>query len=131
MSSTEKILAAAKAFIGQNTRGLRQAPYRDECVAAVQEILHRAHLAIIADGTLGVPNFETQLPHSGYERTDHPVPGDFVVLGNQDHVGVYLGDGQMVSNSSTAGKFSWQDTVAAQNESYSGGAFPVHYWHHT
>lgn len=125
---TSKILNAAKNFIGTNTRNLKSAPYRNECVAAVQAILDAAGLAEIANGTLGVPQFENALSTSGYSQTTTPTAGDFVVLGSQDHVGVYLGNGQMVSNSSTQGTFSWQDTVTAQNAVYGSGG--PHYWHH-
>jgi hypothetical protein len=127
---TEKILAAAEAFIGHNSRGLHGAPARNECVACVQQILDNAGLAELAKGTLGVPEFEAALPASGYARTDHPVPGDFVIIGDQDHIGVYLGNHMMVSNSSSAGKFQWKDTVAAQNSYYDGGEHTPHYWHH-
>jgi cell wall-associated NlpC family hydrolase len=129
MTATEKILAATKAFIGHNTRGLKGAPARDECVAAVQQILDNAGLSEIGHGTLGVAAFEAALPFSGYVKTNHPVPGDFVIIGDQDHVGVYLGNGMMVSNSSTPGKFVWEDTVTAQNASYAGNNTPC-YWHH-
>ena len=129
MTATQKILAATKAFIGHNTRGLKGAPAREECVAAVQQILDNAGLSEIANKTLDVPEFEAALPFSGYARTSNPVPGDFVIIGNQDHIGVYLGNGLMVSNSSTPGKFVWQDTVENQNASYAGYNTP-HYWHH-
>ena len=86
----------------------------------------------IAGGSIWIPTFEAALPHYGWRRVSASaaVPGDFVILGDQDHIGIYEGGGMMISNGSTKGSFTWEGTVASENASYAGGSIAAKYWHH-
>lgn len=130
----QKILAAALADWGMNTRKLYGAPYRNECVAAVQKVLSDSGLSQMLTSTgkviLDVPTFVSQLTVSGYTETTSPVAGDIVDL-SDGHVGICTNAGctSMVSNSSTPGTFSWDQPTATQNAAEGSG--PITYYHHS
>jgi cell wall-associated NlpC family hydrolase len=112
-------------------RNLYGAPYREECVAAVQQVLADAGLSQMLNSAgnpyLDVDDFVSALSTSGYSETSSPVPGDIVDLSGQ-HVGIYLGGGEMLSNGSTSGLFDWEDSPANENASEGNG--PITYYHH-
>jgi hypothetical protein len=144
-SAAHEIYASAMALASQllHTRRLYGAPYRNECVAAVQAVLRHAGMRQIANGHgqlhLAVPSFIPALLHSGYTKTHKPIPGDIVELaalrpGTGSHVGICTDTGcrTMISNSSTHGTFSWGyrdgQTTLAQNAAYGTGQ--PRYYHH-
>jgi uncharacterized membrane protein YgcG len=136
LTNADLIWNAAVKDYGMNTRGLYGAPYRNECVAALQKLLADAGFAqmLYSNGTviLNVSDFVNALQANGYVQTTTPVAGDIVDLSN-GHVGIYEGDmgsspGLMLSNSSTPGTFTWQDTPANQNASEGNGQ--ITYYHH-
>lgn len=112
-----------------STRGLKGAPYRKECVADIQQLFDIIGFSEVGNGTIYVPLFEAALPYSGYVQTGSPVPGDLVILGDHDHIGVYTGNGGMISNSSGSGSFTWTASVSAQ-QNYFGYTSAPRYWHH-
>lgn len=133
LTYAQRILAATLADWGMKTRNLYGAPYRNECVAAVQQVLADAGLAQIltSNGTviLYVPTFVSQLQYSDYDETTSPVAGDIVDL-SDEHVGICTNAGctSMISNGSTAGTFSWDQSTATQNAAVGGGS--ITYYHH-
>lgn len=144
LTAAQKILQAAEAFAasGQSTRGLYGAGFRNECVAADQKVLFNAGLAQMLNSNgqpyVLIQPFVNALLNSGYTPTTSPVPGDIVEIGADGsygsgaHVGVYTGNGDMISNGSTPGTFTWGFTdgqnVSDQNQSEGGGS--VYYYHH-
>jgi hypothetical protein len=144
-TAARKIYASAMALAAQllHTRRLYGAPYRNECVAAVQAVLRHAGMPQIANRhgrlNLAVPSFIPALLHSGYTKTHKPIPGDIVELaaarpGTGEHVGICTDDGcrTMISNSSSHGTFSWGyrdgQTTVTQNAYYGMGQ--PRYYHH-
>ena len=123
-SYASRIYSAAMAFKGHVTPGLMNAPKFAECVAALQTILKDAGLSMIANGTLSANAFLNALPNSGYSSVSQAdaQPGDIVVLTDQSsdpatHVGVCETGGctEMISNSSTPGTFTWEDSPQSEN----------------
>jgi hypothetical protein len=156
-ANSNKIFAAAQAAYAkpQADRGLNGAPYGDECVASLNQVLKNEGFPavgpVLSDGLVSnaVVDFEAALRKSGssYTQTASPVPGDIVVLQDNSplpgtHVGIYMGNGMMVSNSSTPGTFTWYATVSSEgiNAAYydSDSHHPngtwtnqtPHYYHH-
>jgi hypothetical protein len=136
LTNADLIWDAAAADYGMNTRGMYGAPYRNECVAALQKVLKDAGFAqmLYPNGTviIGVSDFVNALLVSGYVQTTTPVAGDIVDLSG-GHVGIFEGDmgsspDLMLSNMSTPGTFTWQDTPANQN-AYEGNG-QITYYHH-
>jgi len=122
------------------TRHLYKAPYRLECVAALQYVLHDiAGLSNIpssttdATPTIGVDALLRMLPMSGYSETSSPGPGDIAVMDgpNDGHVGICMNNGcvDILSNSSGDGSFTWYATPSAYINYYRGGV-TITYFHH-
>jgi len=148
-TNAQKIYNAAVAFRGQSTKGL--APGRgEECVGAVQHVLQMGGLSVVDNGTVGANAFWNNLAADGYVQVpanQAPQPGDIVVLTDNSadpatHVGIYMGNGYMLSNSSSAQTFSWYDTPSNENANAAywdteGGVAPgtytpgtIYYFHH-
>ncbi len=105
-----------------STRKLLGAPYRSECVAAIQQMLKMAGLSLIGSPpTLGVDKLDSLLPASGYAQktTANAVAGDIISYTNE-HSGVCLSDGctEIISNSSGSGSFSWLGSLNYYNGYY-------------
>jgi cell wall-associated NlpC family hydrolase len=75
--------------------------------------------------TIGIPfqphitDLGNALLRSGYAETSSPVAGDIVDLSGH-HAGIYLGNGEMISNHSSTGLFTWKDTPERENSRYGG-----------
>jgi len=109
----------------------------NECLAVInssQGILQLAGLAQVANGTQWVPTFESALPNSGYVQVSQAatVAGDFVIQGDDKHIGICQTNGctTMISNSSTPESFTWATTPDQFRSSYAGHP-PNRFWHHT
>ena len=124
-----------KPFAWMNTRGLYGASFREECVAAVQQVLKDAGLSQMETSSgaviVNVPIFVNALQVSGYSQVGASAThaGDIVDLSG-GHVGICLTAGctSMISNSSTPGTFSWTDSPANENE-YEGNGAITYYAH--
>jgi len=134
-SYPDKIYNAALSYYKTNTRGLMGAIKFNECVAAVQQVLINAGLSVVGNGTLVVHDFKVAAESQGYSETTTPVKGDIVDL-SDDHLGICITDGcsQMLSNASTPGTFSWEDTPSVQNavstKADNDPIGPITYLHH-
>ncbi len=120
------IYNAALAAYGMKTRGLKvngvAAPKFLECVAAIQQVLANASLSQVGNGTESVSGLQAALPNSGYTQVSESdaVQGDIVILTDADggtHAGIYLGNDLMLSNASSSGTFTWEDTVENEGTS--------------
>jgi hypothetical protein len=133
---SEAIFNAAQTFKASHlaagsTRGLKGAPSRNECCAAVESVLDLAGVPEIGTNPTYVPAFVAGLPARGWTVVSaaQAVRGDFVILGDRDHIGIYEGNNLMISNGSTRGSFTWEDTPAAQQAYYPVGA--PQFWHYS
>jgi hypothetical protein len=136
-----------------STRALNGASWGNECVATVQGVSTLAGDPSIGGDTNAVSTFWNALQsnnsaiNEGYSQTTTPVPGDIVVLTDNSadpgtHVGIYMGDGTMLSNSSSNGSFTWEASVSSESAAaayadqeggvpqgtYSAGT--TYYYHH-
>jgi hypothetical protein len=138
VSIPSQIYNAAQQFKQTNSapgsdRGLKGAPARNECCAAVESVLDLAGIPEIGDNPLSVPSFAAALPARGWVIVPQAqaVPGDFVILGDNDHIGIYEGNNLMISNGSTAGSFTWEASPAAQQAGCAApGAPGPTFWHY-
>lgn len=139
MTAAQRIWNAAMKFkINHSTQystlNLRGASATNECVAAIQQILANAGLSLIGGGTLWLPTFEQDLSTSGYVEVtqDQAQAGDFVIQGNDIHIGICENNGctMMISNSSTPESFTWETPPSQFAASYTP-AVPNRFWHHS
>lgn len=104
------------------------------CVWAIQNILANAGLARIANNTENVPDFEGNLPLSGYIQVSqvNAVPGDFVIQGDDSHMGVCINAmcTSVISNASGPPPvFDWTGDPYF-SASYSTSAPAPRFYHH-
>jgi len=105
----QRVLQAAEALRGMSTRN-GPGGGNVACAFAVNKVLARAGLPTLGANPNYVPSLEDSL-RSGRGRQVSPSearPGDIVVSPGQAHVGIYLGEGRVLSNSSSRAAFRWE-----------------------
>lgn len=108
-SVNDKILAAAQAYRGTSTAG-GPGGGNVSCAWAMNNVLKNAIGRTIGSNTNAVTSIAAAL--AGGEGTFVPrgqeQPGDLVVAPNGHHIGVYLGGGKVLSNSSSKSAYVWE-----------------------
>jgi hypothetical protein len=116
-SVNARVLEAAKGYYGASTRA---GPGRGNvaCAWAVNNVLERAGLPKVGENTNYVPSVEAALRAGrGTEVSQADAqPGDLVIAPNGHHVGVYLGEGRVLSNSSSSAAFRWESGINFDGE---------------
>lgn len=129
-SPGDKIAAGALAYRGQSTRN-GPSGGRLACAYSVNQILRRQGFAPIGTNPNYVPSVESALKERVRAGTatvvppGHERPGDIVVARNQSHVGIAIGGGRVLSNSSSRRAFSWESGMNFDGQ-YGGGASRVY-----
>ena len=122
-SVNDKILAAAQAFRGTSTAD-GPGGGNVSCAYAMNKVLKNAIGRTIGSNTNAVTSIAAAL--AGGEGT--PVqrgqeqPGDLVIAPNGHHIGVYLGGGKVLSNSSSKAAYVWESGVDYDNFCGSGAS---------
>lgn len=107
-SLNSRIHDAAKGYFGTSTRS-GPGGGNVACAWAVNNVLARAGIPKLGANTHYVPSVEEAL-RGGRGRQVSPAeaqPGDIVISPGQSHVGIYMGGGEVLSNSSSKASFRW------------------------
>jgi len=78
-------------------------PYRFDCVGLVYYAFRRAGLADRIGGYRGVASYRAWFAARGRVSRRNPRRGDLVIWGNNQHIGIYLGDGRAISTLTSSG----------------------------
>jgi cell wall-associated NlpC family hydrolase len=108
-SVNQRVLDAANGYFGTSTRA-GPGGGNVACAWAVNNVLARAGIPKLGANTNYVPSVEEALRSGRGTRVSaaEARPGDIVISPGQSHVGIYMGDGQVLSNSSSRASFRWQ-----------------------
>lgn len=122
------IASAAETSVGMSTTGAGLGS--NACVWAVNRVLARAGVTPPWGDSNYVPDARAALANGGGVQLSGPEPGAIAIMkdsGNPPypHIGIVQSDGQIVSNSSTRGSFSWVASPSSY-DSYYGGK--TEYW---
>lgn len=106
-----KIFNQTLASIGVSTKA---GPERGKlaCAWAVNNILELVLGRRIGSNPNYVPSLETELEKVGaLTKPGEARPGDLVIASDQSHIGIYIGNGRVISNSSSKASFSWESNL--------------------
>jgi hypothetical protein len=100
---------------------------RDACVWAVNQVYKRAGIRPPWGDSNWVPNAERDMIKAGYILIPHSQrrAGDIMIMYDREtppqaHIGVVLSNGNVLSNSTTNARFSWEATPDEYNRRYGG-----------
>jgi hypothetical protein len=100
---------------------------RNACVWAVNQVYKRAGMRPPWGDSNWVPDAERDMIKAGYSLISYSQrrAGDIMIMYDrqsppQAHIGVVLANGNVLSNSSTNAKFSWEATPEEYNKRYGG-----------
>jgi cell wall-associated NlpC family hydrolase len=119
-SVNQRVMQAAEELRGMSTRN-GPGGGNVACAFAVNKVLARAGVPTLGANPNYVPSVEEAL-RGGRGRQVSPSearPGDIVVSPGQSHVGIYLGEGRVLSNSSSRAAFRWESGL--NFDGYYGG----------
>lgn len=121
----QRIFNQTLATIGVSTRA---GPDRGKlaCAWAVNNILQIVLGRRIGSNPNYVPSLETELEKVGsLVKPGEAKPGDLVIASDQSHIGVYIGNGRVISNSSSKASFSWESNLNFDGQ-YGGGTSRIY-----
>ena len=92
------------------------------CVWAVNQVFRKAGITPPWGTSDYVPTAEQSMLKSGYQRIPRgkQMPGDLYIVAGQAHIGIVLPNGNIISNSSSGAKFSWEASLSSYESSYRG-----------
>lgn len=92
------------------------------CVWAVNQVFRKAGITPPWGTSDYVPTAEQSMIKSGYQRIPKgkQMPGDLYIVAGQAHIGIVLPNGNIISNSSSGAKFSWEASLSSYESSYHG-----------
>jgi len=93
---------------------------KNGCVWAVNKVFARAGIKTPWGSSNYVPTAEQEMIKSGYQRVSSPSPGDIYVAPGEKHIGIVLDNGNIISNSSSGAKFSWEASPTSYASYYGG-----------
>lgn len=111
-SANDRILSAARGYVGTSTRS-GPGGGNVACAWSVNNILSRAGIQKVGANPNLVSSVESSL-RSGRGTQVSPSqarPGDIVVAPNSHHIGIYMGNGRVMSNSSSRAAFQWNSGI--------------------
>lgn len=119
-SINSRIHDAANAYFGSSTRA-GPGGGNVACAWAVNNVLARAGIPKLGENTNYVPSVEEALRNGRGTQVSaaDAQPGDIVISPGQSHVGIYMGNGEVLSNSSSRASFRW--TSGLNFDGYYGG----------
>jgi hypothetical protein len=129
-ASSTSIVAAAQSLKGMSTK---TAPGtsggREACVYAINQVYRKAGLTPPWGNSLRVSNAEASMKRAGYFEVpiNQRQAGDIIIVYDrhpsepQIHIGIVLPNGNMLSNSSSKGTFTWEDSPENVFKTYAQG----------
>lgn len=92
------------------------------CVWAVNQVFKRAGLKTPWGDSNYVPTAEEQMIKAGYIKIPigQQKAGDLYIVHGQAHIGIVLANGNIISNSSSGAKFSWEASLSSYQKAYGG-----------
>ena len=92
------------------------------CVWAVNQVFKKAGMTPPWGTSDYVPTAESAMIKAGYQRIPigQQMPGDLYIVAGQAHIGIVLPNGNIISNSSSGAKFSWEAPLSQYQSSYGG-----------
>ena len=125
-TGSSALAAAAVALKGKSTKDGPDGG-RNGCVYAVNKVYKQAGITPPWGSSVYVPDAESKMQKSGYQQVSYASrrPGDIMVMYDkksppQAHIGVVLGNGNVLSNSSGKASFSWEASPEEYNKYYGG-----------
>jgi len=118
--------AASLSTAAQSLKGMSSASGpgggRTSCVWAVNQVFAKAGIKPPWGTSEYVPTAEEMMIKSGYQRIPNgkQKPGDLYIVNQQEHIGIVLPNGNIISNSSSGAKFSWEASLAEYQSSFGG-----------
>ncbi len=96
-----KVVATAKAQIGDRWQHRAKGPNRFDCSGLVWYAFHEHELHDRIGGYRSVAGYFRYFKDLGLVSKSNPRVGDLVVWGSNQHIGIYVGDGKAVSTLTT------------------------------
>eukprot|EP00708_Paratrimastix_pyriformis_P004598 GAFH01003500.1.p2 GENE.GAFH01003500.1~~GAFH01003500.1.p2 ORF type:complete len:231 (-),score=58.40 GAFH01003500.1:241-933(-) len=121
----DAIYAAAQSWIGRSTAAGPDGG-REACAWTVNHILAQAIHRTIGENPNYVPSVEDALRDGAGVPIpqDDARPGDLVIASGQEHIGIYMGDDRVQSNSSSRACYCWNSDI--DFDDYYGGSSRVY-----
>jgi hypothetical protein len=117
-----KLTASATSYVGMDTSDGPDAG-RNACVWAVNKVMRAAGLDVPWGNSVYVPFVKNTLDKTA-RRVPGPVPGAIAIMQDNHptdpfpHMGIVGGDGMIISNSSSRGRFDWRGTPQEYEQKY-------------
>jgi len=92
-----QIFDLAKTKIGDPWVHFAKGPNKFDCVGYVWFIFHQNNLQDKIGGYRGVKGYYNWFKARGLVSKTNPQPGDLIIWGNFQHLGMYVGNGQAIS----------------------------------
>jgi hypothetical protein len=125
-TGSSALASAAVALKGKSTKDGPDGG-KNGCVYAVNKVYKQAGITPPWGSSLYVPDAESKMQGAGYQQVSYASrrPGDVMVMYDrksppQAHIGVVLGNGNVLSNSSGKASFSWEASPEEYNRYYGG-----------
>jgi len=96
-SQFAEVFDLAKTKIGDPWVHYAKGPAKFDCVGFVWFIFHSNDLQDKIGGTRGVQGYYDWFKARGLVSKTDPQPGDLIIWGNFQHIGMYIGNGQAIS----------------------------------
>ncbi len=118
--------SASLAQAAQSLKGMSSASGPDggnlACVWAVNQVFKKAGLKTPWGDSNNVPRAEEMMIKAGYTRIPmgQQKAGDLYIVHGQAHIGIVLANGNIISNSSSGAKFSWEASLSSYQKTYGG-----------
>lgn len=121
-NSNMKLTASAVSYIGMDTSDGPDAG-KNACVWALNKVMRAAGIETPWGDSLYVPTVKSVLDKTA-RRVAGPVPGAIAIMQDNHptepypHIGIVGGDGMIISNSSSRGRFDWRGTPQEYEQKY-------------
>jgi len=122
VSGVGKTLANAASFLKGMSTSAGPEGGNKACVWAVNQVFKKAGIKAPWGNSNYVPDAEKSMTKSGYVpiKPGEQKPGDLYIVNGQEHIGVVLPNGNIISNSSSGAKFSWEASLSSYQQNYGG-----------
>jgi hypothetical protein len=120
-SSAASLAEAAKSLKGMSSAS-GPGGGRIACVWAVNRVFAQARIRPPWGASEYVPTAEAMMIKEGYQKIPNGQqrPGDLYICNNQNHIGIVLPNGNIISNSSSGAKFSWEASLQSYESEFKG-----------
>jgi cell wall-associated NlpC family hydrolase len=101
LSEYELVYAVAHAQLGDQWKHRARGPDRFDCTGLVWYAFHENDLQSHIGGYRSVSGYVKWFKERGLMSKTNPRLGDLVIWGNNQHAGIYIGDGMAISTLTT------------------------------